>query len=67
MHFKNNNKEIMINDKADEVFEELFGSLSNRCQNNFPESMKGNKFFFDYVHLLYYKCCKINPNAFNML
>ena len=57
----------MINDKADEVFEELFGSLSNRCQNNFPESMKGNKFFFDYVHLLYYKCCKINPNAFNML
>ena len=24
--------------------------------------MKGSDFFFDYVHLLYYKCHKINPN-----
>ena len=24
--------------------------------------MKGSKFVFDYVHLLYYKCHKINPN-----
>ena len=23
--------------------------------------MKGNAFVFDYVHLLYYKCHKINP------
>ena len=27
MHSKNSNKEIMINDKADEVIEELFQSL----------------------------------------
>ena len=24
--------------------------------------MKGSEFAFDYVHLLYYKCHKINPN-----
>ena len=24
--------------------------------------MKGSAFVFDYVHLLYYKCHKINPN-----
>ena len=25
--------------------------------------MKGSKFDFDYVYLLYYKCHKINPNC----
>ena len=24
--------------------------------------MKGSEFVFDYIHLLYYKCHKINPN-----
>ena len=24
--------------------------------------MKGSQFIFNYVHLLYYKCHKINPN-----
>ena len=24
--------------------------------------MKGSEFVFDYVHLLYYKCHKLNPN-----
>ena len=24
--------------------------------------MKGSEFIFDYVHLLYYKCHKTNPN-----
>ena len=34
-------------------------SLNNRDQNNF-ESIKDD-FVFHYVHLLYYKCHKINP------
>ena len=51
----------MINDEADEVIKELFDSLKNRKQNNF-ESIKGSEFVFDYVHLLYNKCHKINPN-----
>ena len=51
----------MINDEADEVTGELFKSSKNKYQNNL-ESMKGSEFVFDYVHLLYYKCYKINPN-----
>ena len=61
IHSKSDKVEIMINDKADEVIKELFDSLKNRYQNNL-ESMKGSQFVFDYVHLLYYKCHKINLN-----
>ena len=35
-------------------------SVRNRDQNNL-ESMK-DEFVLDYIHLLYYKCNKINPN-----
>ena len=61
MHSKSHNIEIMINDEADEVIEELFDSLKNRYQNNL-ESMKDSESVFDHVHLLYYKCHRINPN-----
>ena len=62
MHSKSDNIEIMINDEADEVIKERFGSLKNRYQNN-SESMKFSEFDFDLVQLLYYKCHKINPNG----
>ena len=52
----------MINDEADEVIEELFKSPKNRYQDNL-ESMKGKEFVFEYVHLLYYKWHKRNPNC----
>ena len=55
MHSKSDSIEIMINN------EELFDSLKNRHQNNL-ESIKAIEFVFDYVHLLCYKCHKINPN-----
>ena len=61
MHSKNDNREIMINDEADEVTKELFNSRKNRYQNNL-ESMKGSEFVFYYVNLLYYKCHKIHSN-----
>ena len=61
MHWKSENIEIIINDEVDEVIKELLDSLKNRFQNNFG-SIKGSEFVFDYVHLLYYKCHKINPN-----
>ena len=35
----------------------------NRYQNNFEKLMKGSEFVFNYVHLLYYKCHKINLNC----
>ena len=52
----------MINDEVDEILKELFESLKNRYQNNL-ELMKGSEFVFNYLHLLYYKCQKINPNC----
>ena len=61
IHLKSDNMEIMINDEADEVIKELFDSLKKRSQNNI-ESMKDSEFVFGYVHLLYYKCHKINLN-----
>ena len=61
MHSKRDHIEIMSNDEAREVIEELFQSLKNRYQNTL-ESMKGSEFVFVYLHLLYYKCYKINPN-----
>ena len=61
MHSKSDNIEIMINDEVDKVIKELFDSIKNRYQNN-CESMKGSQFVFDYNHLLYYKCHKINQN-----
>ena len=61
MHSKNDNIEIMIDDKTDEVIKELFEPLKKRCQNNL-QLMKGSDFLLDYLHLLYYKCHKINPN-----
>ena len=61
MHPESDNISIMINDEADDVVKEFFDPLKNRYQNNL-ELMKGSEFVFDYVHLLYYKCHKINPN-----
>ena len=60
MYSKSDNIQIVIDLEADRVTEELFYSLKNKYQNNL-ESMKGSKFVFDYVHLLYYKCHKKNP------
>ena len=62
IYWKNDNIEIMINDKEDKVVEELFELLLNRYQKNLQESMKSSGFVFAYVHLLYFKCHKINPN-----
>ena len=62
MHSKCCNTEIMINDKVDEVIEELFQSLLSRYHVVLKTSMKGSDFGIDCVHLLYYKGHKINPN-----
>ena len=62
MHLKSENIEIMISDEADKAIKELFDSLKNSYQNNL-EYMIGSEFVFDYVHLMYYKCHKINPNC----
>ena len=53
MHSKGDKIEIMINDKTDEVIEELFLSLLSKYQIELETSMKGGDFVFDCVHLLY--------------
>ena len=52
----------MIADEPDEVIKELFDSLEKRYQNKLV-LIKGSEFVFDHVHLLYYKCHKINLNC----
>ena len=54
----------MINEEeeVEKVVKELFDPLKNRYQNNL-ELMKCIDFVFDYIHLLYYKCHKINLNC----
>ena len=46
MHSKSDNKEIMINDKADEVIEKLFKSLLNGFKNNLETPIEGSDFTF---------------------
>ena len=51
----------MFNEEVEKVMQKRFEWLKNRYQNN-VESTGGSEFVFDYVHLLYYKCNKTNPN-----
>ena len=60
MPSKGDNIEMMINDKADELIEELFESFLNRYQIGLQTSMRVSDLIFDCVHLFYYKCHKIN-------
>ena len=60
MHSKNDQIEIMISDKADEVIEELSQLPFSRYQIQLETSMKIGDFTFNCVHLLYYKCHKID-------
>ena len=60
IHFKSDNIEIMTNNKANELIEELFQSLLSRYQIGLETSMKCNDFILDSVHILYQRCHKIN-------
>ena len=55
MHSKSNIIEILINDKADEVIEELFQSLLSKYEIGLETWIRVSNFIFDSVHLLYYK------------
>ena len=50
----------MISDKADEVIEELSQLPFSRYQIQLETLMKSGHFIFNCVHLLYYKCHKID-------
>ena len=61
MRSKSDNIEIMINAEADEVMNKSFKLIQNGYQNSL-ELMRGGEFLLNYVHSLYYKRHKINPN-----
>ena len=52
IHSQVDNIKIMINDRADDVVEELFESLRNRYRSYLEKSMKNTEFLFDFIHLL---------------
>ena len=60
MNAKSDNTEIMINEKADEVTEELSESLLSIYEIGLETSMKRSDFVLDCAHLLYCKCHIIN-------
>ena len=55
IHPKSNNIEIMMGSEIDEISDERFESLLQKCQEGLEESMRtGSNFVFDSVDLLYY-------------
>ena len=65
MHSKSDNVEITINNKANEVTEELLTPLTKKYQLGLEKSMSGSDFIFDWVHFLYllFICYKINSES----
>ena len=59
MHSTSNNMKFTSYNDANEVFDELFGSLHSRYQGNLETSVRGSDFIFDSVQLMYYKCRKV--------
>ena len=62
LHIKSNNIEVIIGNETDEIIEELFESLLQRCQEGLEESMRGRYLFYNGVDLLYYKLHEISLN-----
>ena len=60
MHSKSDNIEVMTYDNPNEVIKEIFESPFSRYQIGLETSVRGSRFIFDGVSLLYYKCHKIN-------
>ena len=58
MHAKSDNIEIMMGKETDDIIDEIFESLLAKYQEGLEESMRGSKFIFDSVDLLYYNLQK---------
>ena len=56
------NIEIVICNETDEIIEELYNFLLQKCQKGLEELMKGSELVFDIVDLLYYQLHKISWN-----
>ena len=50
----------MMGSETDEIIEELFKSLLQKCKEGLEESMRGSEFIFDCVDVLFYNLNKIS-------
>ena len=57
----------MINNRADEVTEELFQLLIYRYQIGLETSIRCSDFIYNFVNLLYHKCHKMNFKRYESL
>ena len=62
MHTKSDNIEIMMSTETNVIINELFESFLKRYQEGLETKMKGSKFIFESVDLLYYSLHKISLN-----
>ena len=60
VHTKSDNIEIMMGSETHEIIKELLEYLFQRYQEVLEESMKGSKFIFDSVEVLYYCIILLN-------
>ena len=54
MHTKSDNIKTMMGIETDDIKDELFESLLQKYQEGLENSIRGSKFIFDSVDLLYY-------------
>ena len=60
MHSKSNNIKFKSYNDANKVVDQLLESLRSRYQGNLEASMRESDFLFNSVHLMYYRCHKVN-------
>ena len=60
VHTKSDNIEIMMRSETHEIIKELIEYRFQRYQEVLEESMKGSKFIFDSVEVLYYCIILLN-------
>ena len=60
MHCKSDNTEILIGNKTNEIFQDIFNSIFQRYKKELEKSMKGSEFVLDIADSLYYKLHKIS-------
>ena len=60
IHSRSNNMKFLSYNGANEIIDELFESLHSNHQGNLETSMRGKDFTFDSVHVMYFKCHKVN-------
>ena len=62
MYKRSDNVEIMFGDGNDDIIEQLFESLLQKCEENLQNKMRGSEFGFDGVNFLYYDFNKTSIN-----